>query len=83
MQLVQVTLLATPTQVAPGSVAQAAQVVIQNNAAHPCRVGDGSVSNTKGILLAVGSAPLVWNAPSNLNNWWIQGTAGDVIDVLC
>lgn len=80
-----------PTQLS--SPAQASQIlcrqiIIQNNAAGSMRVGDSTVSATKGIYLAAGpgggtvnSGPVVvYN--SLLSDWWVFGTAGQLIDVL-
>jgi hypothetical protein len=63
------------------------QIIIQNNAAHSVRVGDSSVSATKGIYLAAGpgggtfnsGAVVVYN--SDLRDFYLFGTAADVIDV--
>jgi hypothetical protein len=63
------------------------QIIIQNNAAHSMRVGDSTVSATKGIYLAAGpgggsinSGPVVvYN--SRLSDFSVFGTAADVLDV--
>lgn len=98
MQTIQVTLLATATPiVAPSATQTSTQARIafqvltfQNNSAHVCRVGDASVSATKGIALAAGSTttqPPYTIAPhleyaADLSEFYIFGTAGDVIDVM-
>lgn len=85
--LIQVTLLATATQVSPISLV-VNQVMFQNNAGHACRIGDSTVTSTKGIALASGSpggsatfGPFAVNN-TDLTEWYIFGTPGDVIDVL-
>ena len=60
----------------------------QNNAAHTVRYGDWSVSSTKGMMLANGSpggagsqsTPIGYS--TMITDWWVAGTAGDVVDVL-
>jgi hypothetical protein len=60
-------------------------LIIQNNATHNIRVGDNTVSATKGILLfptgSITEAPLILRG-TLLAQWFIFGTAGDVIDFL-
>jgi hypothetical protein len=87
MQTLQVTLLATATQLSTSR--QAVQAIIfQNNATHIVRIGDVNVSATRGIALAPASAGDVGTfAPpidytTDLTEWWLFGTAGDVIDVM-
>lgn len=94
MQSIQVTLLAGATPIVAPSATQIPSqnrisfqvLMIQNNAADVCRVGDASVSATKGLSLAAGSAPLTIAPPleysSDLSDYYLFGTAGDVIDVL-
>ena len=95
MYLLQVTLgsAATPilaSAVLPSSVQAFSILVIQNNAAHVVRVGDSSVSSTKGIALAVGSTtpqPPFILTPSlqftgDLREVYLFGTAADVVDIL-
>ncbi len=63
-------------------------IIIQNNAAHVCRVGDVNTSSTRGIQLASGSPggsttlQHVVAYDSDLSQWYVAGTAADVIDVL-
>lgn len=98
MQIIQVTLLAVATPIlAPSATQTPSQnriafqsLIIQNNSAHSCRVGDASVTATTGIALASGSTtsqiPLVITPPleysSDLSEYFLFGTAGDVIDVM-
>ena len=65
------------------------QLIIQNNGSHNCRVGDVTVSSTRGILLAGSTPPggsISNTTPINyatyLSDWWVSGTSGDVIDFL-
>jgi len=84
--LIQVTLTAGATQVS--AVSQLVNsVTFQNNAGHACRIGDANVTATKGFSLASGSGASITFGPFAVNNvdlteFYIFGTAGDVIDVL-
>lgn len=98
MKIIQVTLLATATPiVAQNATQNSAQLremfqilVIQNNSANSCRVGDATVSATKGIVLAAGSTtttPPFIIAPhleysSDLSEYYLFGTVGALIDVM-
>lgn len=60
-------------------------VIFQNNGVADMRIGDSSVSSTKGIKLTAGgsltsSLPLAYSG--NLNEWWVNGTSGDKLDIL-
>lgn len=62
---------------------------IQNNAAHTVRIGDTNISTTRGILLQAGPAggsfyvaPDPAGSGRDLGGWFINGTSGDVIDVI-
>ena len=60
---------------------------VQNNGASTTnmRLGDRSVSATRGILLFPSSSDNIGafiNYGSYLNDWWVFGTAGDVVDYL-
>ena len=87
--LVQVTLGTGATQVSPLNI-NVQSLEIQNNAAHNCRVGDSTVTASKGILLAFNATPpggaftldLDFPRGTILSQWYIAGTAADVIDVL-
>ena len=83
--LIQVTLGAGATQISKHGI-NFKQMIIQNNtSADTVRVGDSTVSSTKGILLTAGSA---FNAGALniqagiLSGYYLFGTAADVIDVL-
>jgi hypothetical protein len=84
MKSMQVTLNAGPTSLASNSavVTMAPQLIIQNNAAHSCRVGGPAVTNAIGISLASAGGTLNWQTQSYLTDWFIQGTSGDVIDIM-
>jgi hypothetical protein len=87
----QATLTAAATQLIPptgGVNVLARQVIIQNNAAGTMRVGDSSVSATKGYYLAAGPGGGVLNTGaatiynSYLSDFWVFGTSGQVVDIL-
>lgn len=90
--LTQATLGAAATQLVPPASAQAQimcrQIIIQNNAAHTMRIGDSSVSATKGIFLALGPGGGSFNSGvvtiynSYLSDFYAFGTAADVVDIL-
>jgi hypothetical protein len=95
MRLIQVTLTAGATPIVVKGVQPANSLpfqwlAIQNNAAHAVRVGDSTVSATKGIAIAAGSTttqlPLIVNPAleytSDLYEWFLFGTAADIIDVM-
>lgn len=98
MQLIQVTLLAGATPIiAPSATQTPTQkmipfqvLMLQNNGANVCRVGDASVAADRGIVLAPGSTtpqpPLVIKPgleySSDLSEYFLFGTADDVIDVM-
>lgn len=96
MRLIQLTLSGSgANQISPNTdtVAGGTQVyvsylIIQNNAGHSLRVGDNTVSSTKGILIASGTpggsvtAQFAMPRGSLLSQWYIAGTNADVIDIL-
>lgn len=85
----QVTLLVTATRVQTTSL-PCRQVTVQNNSADTCRVGDSNVSATRGAKLdpsSSGNAGGSYNSmlpmgAVDLNEIWIFGTVGDVIDII-
>lgn len=88
MRLLQVTLGAAATRITSAKI-YTGNLAIQNNAAAVCRVGDNTVSATKGIALAAGSTTtqtaFVVRRSDNrvfLADYYLFGTAGQVIDVL-
>lgn len=89
VQTIQVTIGASATQVSTVNL-YCRWVVFQNNAAASMRLGDSTVSSTKGILLAGGSPGGSFTTPKkndpeavNLANWWVAGTQNQVLDVTC
>ena len=87
MKLLQVTIGAAATQFTTGDF-PVRQLIVQNNATHSMRIGDYSVSATKGALLASGSpggsinmGPF-YDSPENLKEWWVAGTQNDLVDIL-
>jgi len=85
---IQVTIGATATQLSTVSTIQCRSVEIQNNAAHDIRVGDSTVTSSRGILVtATGGSyyvPIVTPSVNiNMTQWYISGTQNDVIEVLC
>lgn len=88
MRLIQLTLGAGATQLTTNANLYASLLIVQDNAAANVRVGDNTVSATKGILLALGapggSATLQIMAPhgTHLIDYFLFGTAGNVIDIL-
>jgi len=85
-KLLQVTLGAGATQISATSIL-CREIVFQNNGAtNDMRVGDSTVSSTKGIKLLKASGsltvgPLTENS-EDLRDWYVFGTAADVIDIL-
>lgn len=83
--LIQVTLGATATQISASNINVQSLVVQNNTASDTCRVGDSTVTTSKGLLVnASGSYNLTLNFPRGtiLSQWYIAGTQNDVIDVL-
>jgi hypothetical protein len=87
MRLIQVTLGAAATRVTTGQIYSPA-VIIQNNAAANVRVGDNTVSATKGLLLLTasgggGGSITIYRADNRipLFEYFLFGTAGNIIDV--
>lgn len=83
----QVTIGAGVTQVTTSDI-PAHQVMFQNNSTHSMRVGDSATTSSRGALLASGSPGGSINAgayqfqQTNLNEWFVAGTNGDVLDVI-
>lgn len=95
MYLLQITLGAAatpviPKAVVPGNSRAFSVLVIQNNSAANVRIGDSTVSATKGILLltnAGGGGGSQTITPSlqytgDLTEFYLFGTAGSVIDIM-
>lgn len=72
-----------PTTVPPNTFVQ--QMILQNQGSNPMHVGDVATTTTNGLLLsASGTANLgaFINYGTFLSDWWVVGTAGDVLFVL-
>ena len=90
MRLLQVTLGATATPIVAKGVQPANSLpfqtlVIQNNSANSCRIGDSSVSATRGILLSPSGSVTLAPAleyTSDVYEFYIFGTSGSVIDIM-
>jgi hypothetical protein len=92
MRLIQLTLGSLATPIVPAATTNTLPIwvstlVIQNNAAAAIRIGDNTVTSTKGIALnpsAVGPETLTFQMVrgSLLSQWYIFGTAGNIIDIL-
>jgi hypothetical protein len=93
MRLIQLTLGAAATQITPNTNTTSTMpiyvstLIIQNNAAAAIRIGDNTVTATKGIALnpsAVGPELVTFQMVrgSLLSQWYIFGTAGNIIDIM-
>ena len=63
----------------------AQSLLIQNNGSNPMRVGDSTITSTKGVqLFATGSLDntLALSYGGSLAEWYILGTSGDAYDIL-
>lgn len=91
MRLIQLTLgSGSNTQISANSSIYCSALVIQCNAAHNIRIGDNTTTSSRGILLAAASPapggsitvqPFIIRG-THLSEWFIAGTAADVIDIL-
>ncbi|HUD64656.1 MAG TPA: hypothetical protein VMQ17_08765 [Candidatus Sulfotelmatobacter sp.] len=67
------------------------ELYLQNNAAHNMRVGGAATTSSKGAQLTTvtggGGGSLTANGfgfrGTNANQWFVAGTNGDVVDVIC
>lgn len=95
MQSLQVTLgSGTQTAIVPQSAGGTPtqlytsfqQLMFQNNSTHNMRVGDATVTSTKGIVLLANGGSLTLGSlmeySSDLSEWYVAGTAADVLDIL-
>lgn len=86
MRLISVTLGAAATPITTNTSIYASMIIVQDNATHSVRLGDNTVSATKGILLGLGGGSstitLAFPRGAHLSEWYLFGTAADVIDVL-
>jgi hypothetical protein len=85
MQTLQVTLGSGATQISREAIAFQ-YIVFQNNSTHAVRIGDALVTATRGMLIAAGGGSETFSGLIDygtfLSEWWLFGTAGDVIDIL-
>lgn len=83
MRTIQVTLGATATQVTTGQI-YSPFVIIQNNASHSIRVGDNTVTSSKGINVSASGSITIQRSDNRilLKSYYIFGTQNDVIDIL-
>lgn len=61
------------------------QITFQNNGLNPMRLGDRSVSSIRGIILGASASntnTVSINYSTYLSDWWLEGTAGDICDIL-
>lgn len=81
----QVTIGAGVTSILPAGNITCRWIVFQNNAANTMRIGDSSITSSRGVkLLAGGSFYQGYSGPAafSLSGWYVQGTQNDVIDVI-
>ena len=95
MRLIQLVMTGSAIQISPNlnGFNQSGQVYcsllqIQNNGAANIRVGDNTVSATRGIIIGPGTpggsdsiTPYIVRG-TMLAQWWVFGTASDVVDIL-
>lgn len=92
MHLIQCTITTTntpqpiiPPAVVPDRILPFQQLITQNNGSNNMRIGDNSVSSTKGIILyPTGSnsvAPALQYS-GDLSEFYVNGTAGDTLDIM-
>lgn len=81
----QVTLGSSATQVSPqGTGVNCTIIDFQNNAAHNVRLGDSTVTTSRGLLITSGSEYHLQDGRVHaLSQYYLAGTQGDVIDVGC
>jgi hypothetical protein len=92
MRILQVTLGSGATQVVANQDAviggyniYCSVLIFQNNASHNVRVGDNTVTASRGILLNPGGSNTLTVCPPHgtlLSQYYLYGTSGDVIDVM-
>jgi len=83
-RLIQVTLGSGATQIS-ATPAYFNQMTVQNNAQHSCHLGDSTVTASRGMLLQAGgqfNAGPFSGSQGDASQFYITGTAADVIDVL-
>ena len=87
MRIGQITLTAAATPLIPAGNPNvyASVLSIQDNAGHDVRVGDNTVTASRGQAVTANGS--IYTAPvpprgTLLNQWFVFGTNGDVIDFL-
>jgi hypothetical protein len=86
---IQVTIGASATQLS-STVQKCSWFAVQNNAAHTIRIGDSTVTSSRGTVLLAGPGGGSWQPPLtqpatafDLSQWYVAGTQNDVVDVMC
>ena len=88
VKTLQVTLGSGNTSIlSAGAHLNAVWFTIQDNAGHNIRIGDTNISTTRGIALQSGGGsfyvgPALTGTGKDLGTWYLNGTNGDVIDVI-
>ena len=90
MRIFQVVMTGSAIQLAPLLTQTAGQIYcsvlqIQDNGSNDMRVGDNTVTSSRGQVIGQGGG--LYTAPcppkgTRLADWWIIGTASDVADIL-
>lgn len=90
MRIFQITMTGSAQQLAPLLTQTAGQIYAsalscQNNGTHAMRIGDNTVTTSRGQAIAANGS--IYTAPcppkgTRLADWWVIGTASDVLDVL-
>ena len=94
MRVIEVTLgsgatqILIPNQQAPMANVAVSLLVVQKNSTNSVTLGDNTVTDTKGIVIAAGTpgTPLIlqFSQPrgSLLSQYWLFGTSGDKVEVM-
>lgn len=88
MRLIQITLLAGATPITVDPKLYASILCFQSSAAAAVRIGDSTVSATKGIALSPGTPggsatfQMAFTRGTHLVDWYLFGTVGQLIDIL-
>ena len=90
MRIFQVTMTGSAIELAPLLTQTAGQIYcsvlqLQNNGGNDMRVGDNTVTTSRGQIISSGGG--LYTAPcppkgTRLADWWVIGTSGDVLDGL-
>jgi len=92
MRILQLTMTGSAQELAPvlGGLNQGIGIYcsvlqMQNNGTHSMRVGDNTVTASRGQL--IGPSGGLYTAPcppkgTRLSDWWVIGTSGDILDIL-